>query len=168
MSGGAAGGSQAREMRRLLRGPSVAPAAVTRTSAQFRIAFYMPLIDQIKQLCDRLAPLGWRDFRLGSDARASLVGPEGKALMTRYEHIIEILDNAIGGPRENIGLQGAFWRGRTRDESCGSAAGLWVAGARRRRLRRLKSDQRLSLCRQPIPRMPFGFLPVPDSEIRFI
>jgi photosystem II stability/assembly factor-like uncharacterized protein len=36
--------------------------------------------------------------------------------MTRYEHVIEILDNSIGGPEEEIGVHGTFWRGLTRDE----------------------------------------------------
>jgi hypothetical protein len=31
--------------------------------------------------------------------------------MDRYKRVIEILDNAIGGPNLNIGIHGAFWRG---------------------------------------------------------
>ena len=36
--------------------------------------------------------------------------------MTRYERVIQILDEAIGGPDVNIGVHGAFWRGVTRDQ----------------------------------------------------
>jgi hypothetical protein len=36
--------------------------------------------------------------------------------MTRYERVMQILDEAIGGPNVNIGVHGAFWRGLTRDQ----------------------------------------------------
>jgi hypothetical protein len=36
--------------------------------------------------------------------------------MTRYERVIQILDEAIGGPDVNIGVHGAFWRGLTHDQ----------------------------------------------------
>ena len=36
--------------------------------------------------------------------------------MNRFEHVIQILDNAIGGPDATIGVHGAFWRGLTRDQ----------------------------------------------------
>ena len=36
--------------------------------------------------------------------------------MNRFEHVIQILDTAIGGPSANIGRHGAFWRGLTRDQ----------------------------------------------------
>jgi hypothetical protein len=36
--------------------------------------------------------------------------------MTRYERVVEILDNAIGGPAANIGAHGLFWRGLMRDQ----------------------------------------------------
>lgn len=36
--------------------------------------------------------------------------------MNRFERVIQILDNAIGGPDASIGAHGAFWRGLTRDQ----------------------------------------------------
>lgn len=36
--------------------------------------------------------------------------------MTRYERVVQILDEAIGGPTVNIGVHGAFWRGLSRDQ----------------------------------------------------
>ena len=36
--------------------------------------------------------------------------------MTRYERVQQILDESIGGPTVQIGVHGAFWRGKTRDE----------------------------------------------------
>jgi hypothetical protein len=36
--------------------------------------------------------------------------------MTRFERVIQILDDAIGGPGVNIAVHGAFWRGVTRDQ----------------------------------------------------
>ena len=36
--------------------------------------------------------------------------------MDPYKRVVEILDNAIGGPNVNIGIHGAFWRGLTRDQ----------------------------------------------------
>jgi photosystem II stability/assembly factor-like uncharacterized protein len=35
--------------------------------------------------------------------------------MTRYERVLSILDQAIGGPNAQIGVHGAFWRGLSRD-----------------------------------------------------
>ena len=32
--------------------------------------------------------------------------------MTRDERVLQILDEAIGGPGANIGVHGAFWRNR--------------------------------------------------------
>lgn len=36
--------------------------------------------------------------------------------MTRFERVIQILDESIGGPTVNIAVHGAFWRGVTRDQ----------------------------------------------------
>jgi hypothetical protein len=36
--------------------------------------------------------------------------------MAGYARVIEILDNAIGGPGAQIGVHGAFWRGLARDQ----------------------------------------------------
>ncbi|MFO0902462.1 MAG: ferritin-like domain-containing protein [Pirellulales bacterium] len=36
--------------------------------------------------------------------------------MTRYEEILQILDESVGGPNAPVGFHGAFWRGLTRDD----------------------------------------------------
>jgi hypothetical protein len=36
--------------------------------------------------------------------------------MTRYARVMQILDEAIGGPDANIGSHGAFWRGLPRSQ----------------------------------------------------
>lgn len=36
--------------------------------------------------------------------------------MNRFERVVQILDNAIGGPNKNIPAHRAFWRGLTRDQ----------------------------------------------------
>jgi hypothetical protein len=36
--------------------------------------------------------------------------------MTTFRRIIEILDQAVGGPSAFVGAHGAFWRGVTRDQ----------------------------------------------------
>jgi hypothetical protein len=36
--------------------------------------------------------------------------------MTRYERVVQILDESIGGSNVNIGVHGAFWRGLSRDQ----------------------------------------------------
>jgi len=36
--------------------------------------------------------------------------------MTTYRRVVEILDNAVGGPSAPVSAHGAFWRGLTRDE----------------------------------------------------
>jgi len=36
--------------------------------------------------------------------------------MTRYEKVVSILDQSIGGPAASIGAHGPFWRNLTRDQ----------------------------------------------------
>lgn len=36
--------------------------------------------------------------------------------MNRFEQVITILDNVVGGPASPVSFHGAFWRGVTRDE----------------------------------------------------
>ena len=36
--------------------------------------------------------------------------------MGRYQEIIDILDNAVGGSASPVGAHGPFWRGKTRDQ----------------------------------------------------
>jgi hypothetical protein len=38
------------------------------------------------------------------------------ANVNRFERVIQILDEAIGGPDVGIAAHGAFWRGLTRDQ----------------------------------------------------
>ncbi len=58
--------------------------------------------------------------REGSRTRLTLrnasSSPSNYCSMTRYERVIAILDASIGGPQEEIGVHGAFWRGLTRDD----------------------------------------------------
>jgi len=92
--------------------------------------------------------------------------------MTRYERVIEILDAAIGGPGANIGFHGAFWRGRTRDEFVvhppiyGLPLLVVADGAGSNLVKALKGESPFD--DGQFPRMPFGFPPVPESEILFI
>ena len=99
--------------------------------------------------------------------------------MTRYERVMQILDEAIGGPDVNIGVHRAFWRELTRDQfitkkvfnldlmvvGSGSAANVVKAlkgeapfGAD---LPNPPPDARFS-------RMPAGLPPVSDADIAFI
>ena len=59
----------------------------------------------------------------GSAASGSPTRPSGTdqpagggATTGRYQQIIDILDNAIGGSAAPIGAHGPFWRGKTRDQ----------------------------------------------------
>jgi hypothetical protein len=36
--------------------------------------------------------------------------------MNRFERVVQILDEAIGGPGTSIRAHGTFWRGLTRDQ----------------------------------------------------
>jgi hypothetical protein len=40
----------------------------------------------------------------------------GTAPYGRYQEIIDILDDAVGGSAASIGAHGPFWRGKTRDQ----------------------------------------------------
>lgn len=92
--------------------------------------------------------------------------------MTRYERVIEILDNSIGGPGVGISVHGAFWRGKTRDAFVaqplvlGQPVLIVSDGAGSNLVKALKGEAPFDDSR--FPRMPVGFDPVPDDDIAFI
>jgi photosystem II stability/assembly factor-like uncharacterized protein len=99
--------------------------------------------------------------------------------MTRYERVVQILDEAIGGSNVNIGVHGAFWRGLSRDQFVakkifnrdlvavgnGSASNLVKA---------LKGEAPFGAdLPDPPPgaqfsRMPAGLPPVSEADLAFI
>jgi photosystem II stability/assembly factor-like uncharacterized protein len=99
--------------------------------------------------------------------------------MTRYERVIAILDNAIGGPGSNIGAHGAFWRGLLREQfvakkvysepiiELGNGSGSNLVKALRGEAP-FGVDLAKPLPGAKWPRMPFGFAPVRDTDIVFI
>jgi photosystem II stability/assembly factor-like uncharacterized protein len=99
--------------------------------------------------------------------------------MTRYDHVLEILDHAIGGPDEQIGVHGTFWRGLTRDQFVTKRVrGLNIIalgdGAHSNLVRALKGEAPFGAdLPEPPPgalfsRMPAGLPSVGDSDISFI
>ncbi len=103
--------------------------------------------------------------------------------MTRYRHVIEILDTAIGGPNASIGVHGTFWRGLTRDQFVATKVKLRREevvllvvgkGSDSNLVKALKGQSPFGndLPKPPpgakYPRMPYGFDPVPDPDIGFI
>jgi hypothetical protein len=73
--------------------------------------------------------------------------------MSRFQQVIGILDDAIGGPDSNIRAHRAFWRGLTRDEFVAKT----IFGHDLVTVRALKGQ------------VPFGSdlpSPPPDAEIR--
>src|SRR5262245_44903058 len=94
--------------------------------------------------------------------------------MTRYERVVAILDQAIGGPGASIGAHGPFWRGLSRDAFVAQevfSLPLVVVGdgAGSNLVKALKGETPFgSGPGATFPRMPFGFPPVPEAEIAFI
>ena len=99
--------------------------------------------------------------------------------MNRFERVIQILDQAIGGPDVSIGAHGPFWRGLTRDQLVArNVFGLNVIvvgqGASSNLVKALKGETPFGadLPNAPadanFPRMPFGLPPVPAEDIAFI
>jgi len=99
--------------------------------------------------------------------------------MTRFERVVSILDQSIGGPTANIGAHGPFWRNLTRDQfiakrvfgrqlvAVGNGSGSNLVKA-------IKGEAPFGadLPNPPpsatIPRMPVGFPPIADPDIAFI
>lgn len=99
--------------------------------------------------------------------------------MTRYEKVVSILDQSIGGPKANIGAHGPFWRGLTRDQFVVKKVytlPLLVVGngAGSNLIKAVKGEAPFGadLPNPPVgatmPRMPDGFPPISDSDIAFI
>jgi len=99
--------------------------------------------------------------------------------MTRYERVIQILDEAIGGPNVNIGVHGAFWRGLTRDQFVAKKVfnrDLVVIGngSVSNLVKALKGEAPFGADLPTPPpgaqfsRMPAGLPPVSDANIAFI
>jgi hypothetical protein len=92
--------------------------------------------------------------------------------MNRYERVIEILDNAVGGPAAQVGFHGAFWRNKTRDEfvahvQFGQRLVVLNDPASSALVRALKGEDPFD--GNPFGRMPSGGNPpVPAEEIAFI
>jgi photosystem II stability/assembly factor-like uncharacterized protein len=99
--------------------------------------------------------------------------------MTRYERVQQILDESIGGPNAQIGVHGAFWRGKTREAfvamSVRNRQLLIVGdGAGSNLVKALKGEAPFGAdVENPPPgaslsRMPAGFNPVSPEHIAFI
>ena len=82
--------------------------------------------------------------------------------MSRFQQVIGILDDAIGGPDTNIRAHRAFWRGLTRDEFVAKT----IFG---HDLVTVGNGKVSNLVRALKGQVPFGSdlpSPPPDSEIR--
>jgi photosystem II stability/assembly factor-like uncharacterized protein len=100
--------------------------------------------------------------------------------MNRYERVLQILDQSIGGRNVEIGVHRAFWRGLTRGEFIAKRirglpiVDLALGGAGSNLVKALRgvSPFGADLPNPPpgaeFSRMPAGMPPVPDSEIGFI
>ena len=98
---------------------------------------------------------------------------------TQFERVIEILDSSVGGPDAMIGVHGTFWRNKTRDELVTlKVRGLSLIelnnGAGSNLIKALKGEAPFGADLDNPPdgaqfsRMPAGFDPVAESDIRFI
>ena len=99
--------------------------------------------------------------------------------MTTFERVVQILDDAIGGANANIGVHGAFWRGKTRDQFValkvlGKQLLVIGNGSQSNLIKALRGDAPFGsdLANPPagatIPRMPDGLPPVTAADIGFI
>lgn len=85
-----------------------------------------------------------------------------------FQQVIEILDQAIGGPEADIGAHGPFWRGITRDKFVAKkvfSKDLVVLGdgAASNLVRALKGETPFGEG-AIFPRMPAGGLPAAPAE----
>lgn len=99
--------------------------------------------------------------------------------MNRFERVVQILDESIGGPDVGIAAHRAFWRGLTRDQFVAKKVFtrdvvVVGEGAASNLVKALKGEAPFGedLENPPpdarIPRMPFGFPPVAEEKIDFI
>lgn len=104
--------------------------------------------------------------------------PQGVS-MNRFERVIQILDDAIGGPDVSIGAHGAFWRGVPRDEFVtkkvfGRDLVVVGQGASSNLVKALKGETPFgndlpdASPDAVFPRMPAGLDPVATQDIAFI
>jgi hypothetical protein len=101
----------------------------------------------------------------------------GSAPMERYQEIIDILDNAVGGSAAPVGAHGAFWHGKTRDQFIatnvfGQKLLLPGDGANSNIIKALSAQAPFGMdVGKPgatFRRMPAGRPPVPDEKIAVI
>ncbi len=99
--------------------------------------------------------------------------------MTSFQRVIQILDEAIGGPTNSIGVHGPFWRGLTRDDFVakkvfGRDLVVVGQGAASNLVKALKGEAPFGAdLASPPPdaqfsRMPAGLPPVSPEDIGFI
>lgn len=98
---------------------------------------------------------------------------------TRFDRVLEILDESIGGAGATIGVHGPFWRDKTRDEFIAyEFRGLELIvlndGAASNLVKSLRGEAPFGADVEDPPagarfsRMPAGFDPVADRDIEFI
>ncbi len=91
--------------------------------------------------------------------------------MNRFQRVVQILDNAVGGPTMPVGFpHGPFWRDVTRDVFVArKVLGMVIItvgdGSGSMLVKALKGESPFG---EDIPRMPPNMPPVPDLEIAFI
>ena len=96
-----------------------------------------------------------------------------------FNDVIEILDNSVGGPDEDVSSHGAFWRGVTRDRFVSMKVGgrKLVAegdGANSNLVKSLRGECPFGSDLDPAPdgavvlRMPAYLPPVPEADIERI
>jgi hypothetical protein len=99
--------------------------------------------------------------------------------MDRFKRVVEILDNAIGGPNVNIAVHGAFWRGVSRDQfAAKQVQGLPLLvvgnGAGSNLIKALRGETPFGDDLDPpspnsrFDRMPSGLPPIAPANIDFI
>jgi hypothetical protein len=95
--------------------------------------------------------------------------------MKRYDHVKQILNDAVGG--DFIGAHGAFWRPLNREQFIAKIVyGLPIVtlnnGAESNIVKALRGQapfgSDLGVAGAEYPRMPVGYPPVPDDQILFI
>jgi photosystem II stability/assembly factor-like uncharacterized protein len=97
--------------------------------------------------------------------------------MTRFQKVVQILDDAVSGPSAPVGFHGAFWRGVSRDVFVAKKVfGLPLVtigdGAGSTLVKALKGETPfgadLGNPEADFNRMPSGLAPVPAADITFI
>ncbi|CAD73688.1 MAG TPA: hypothetical protein DDX19_05000 [Rhodopirellula baltica] len=133
----------------------------------------------------RISPDSLKTIQIGADDVYHLtpsfeyVAGADEPSKTRFDRVIEILDESIGGPSVTIGVHGAFWRNKTRNEFIAfQFAGLDLIvvndGSGSNMVKALKGEAPFGADLPNSPagarfsRMPAGFDPVSNSDIQFI